>query len=359
MATPTSSPSPIEQLASDIASLQREVNSLQDDVRLSHVRDGIEDLETTTNGLPQRIQNLRDRGYVFEKGLEARAAELKNRWATQRFQITQQISHQANLLDMDMRAIDTMMMQLTARSNNPAGAQPFLAQTKSAVNSLESKITAAESTLRGMYNVFSDELNKLKSHFDDIEWMLSQLEQACFKLSPTEAGIMAVQAVWTRDGKEDKDDPKGNLYLTDQRLIFEQKEEIATKKVLFITTEKQKVQRVLLEVLVAQIETVKASKKGLFGNEDFIDLTFASGAQYPSAQLHLKGQDSNEWQGLINRAIAKEFDKGRAVAVDSEAVEKVKAAPTICPGCGGTIAQTILRGMDTITCEYCGYIIRL
>ena len=41
---------------------------------------------------------------------------------------------------------------------------------------------------------------------------------------------MGVKAVWTKDGKEDKSDPEGTLYLTDQRLLFEQKEEVATKK---------------------------------------------------------------------------------------------------------------------------------
>jgi hypothetical protein len=65
---------------------------------------------------------------------------------------------------------------------------------------------------------------------------------------PTEAAVFAVGVVSLQGSKGSPDDPKGILYLTDQRLIFEQKQEIATKKFLFITTEKQKVQKLVFEV---------------------------------------------------------------------------------------------------------------
>jgi hypothetical protein len=47
------------------------------------------------------------------------------------------------------------------------------------------------------------------------------------------------------------------------------------------------------------------------------------------------------------------------LALDQAAVEKVKTAPTQCPNCGGSITKPVLRGMDTITCEFCGNVIRL
>jgi hypothetical protein len=40
-------------------------------------------------------------------------------------------------------------------------------------------------------------------------------------------------------------------------------------------------------------------------------------------------------------------------------MDKVKAAPSQCPSCGGNINQVVLRGMDSLTCDYCGYVIRL
>jgi hypothetical protein len=77
-----------------------------------------------------------------------------------------------------------------------------------------------------------------------------------------------------------------------------------------------------------------------------------------SAHFHI-WQDCAAWQGLINRAKSKDFDQGRAVSIDQAEVEKVKAAPTQCPACGGAITQQVLRGQDTIKCEFCGNVIRL
>ena len=46
-------------------------------------------------------------------------------------------------------------------------------------------------------------------------------------------------------------------------------------------------------------------------------------------------------------------------SVDQAAVEKVRSAPTACPYCGGAITTQIVRGMDSIKCEFCGKLIRI
>ena len=115
----------------------------------------------------------------------------------------------------------------------------------------------------------------------------------------------------------------------------------------------------MLEVPVGQIEKVQASKKGLLGHEDHIEVFFSHDAPVSSAHFHLKGQDCKLWQRLIGRAKTGDFDQDRAVKLDQETVEKARTAPTRCPNCNAPITQRVLRGMDTITCEYCGYVIRL
>jgi predicted nucleic acid-binding Zn-ribbon protein len=354
-----STQSPVQQLAEEINSLQSSINSLQEDVRLAKLRDEMATIDNSTNRLTQQILDLRSRGYVFENDLEAKAADLNQRWVNQRPQVEQQINQQANALDMDMRQLASTSSQLAMRSSNPYAAQPYLAQAKSELAALQSKVSAAENTIQGMYRAFTEDADKINAHLKEIDWMLTQLSQASFQLLPTEAGLMAVNATWIKGGKESKDDPQGVLYLTDQRLIFEQKQEIATKKVLFIATEKQKVQKLQLEVPIVLTQEVKPTKQGMFGHEDHLELSFASGAPVNNAHFHINGQDCNAWQGLLNRAKVKDFDKGRSTPVDKTEVEKVKAAPTQCPICGGAITKPVLRGMDTITCEYCGNVIKL
>lgn len=352
-------PNPMEELARDISSVQSDLNSLQSKVRLSNVVDSIEDLDSKLAGLPQVIEGLRKRGYAFEKILDTQAQTLSQRWRGVEPVVRSRSHFQSQELAKSLPAIEAKMSHLASLSRAPSVARPVYSQVKTEIENLTEKAEAAESALRSMYNDLETEYNKINAHLQDVDKMLTQLAQASFTLLPTEAGIMSVKAVYTAGPKEDNDDPEGILFLTDQRIIFEQKEEVATKKVLFITTERKLVQKLLFEVPLALIEDVKPSKQGMFKNEDHLDIFFAVGAPMQKAHLHIDGQDCNEWQALIKRAKTKDFDRDRAVAVDQTEVEKVKAAPTICPACGGTINKPVLRGQESITCDYCGNVIRL
>jgi uncharacterized coiled-coil protein SlyX len=351
-------PSPAQQIADEIRSLQSKVNDLQGRVRMTKVRDTVEDFQTTVNGLTQRIANLRTRGFVFEKEMENQAQAFVGSWALLYPNLQSQINLQASALENSLRPIEMQMPQLNAAANNPFAARGLLGSLQSAVNMLESKVSAAERTIDGMYDKFNDQVHQFTKHLDEIEYLVTQLAQASFQLLPTEGGIMAIKAVWCKTGKEQKGDPEGILYLTDQRILFEQKEEIVTKKVLFIATEKQKVQQLQIVCPVTLVDRVDLSKQGLLKNEDHIEIRFTSGAPIEVAHFHI-WQDNATWQQLINRAKSKDFDKGRAVAIDQAVVDKVKTAPSQCPSCGGNITQVVMRGMDSLTCEYCGFIIRL
>ncbi len=351
-------PNPAQEISEEISALQNRVNTLQGSIQLTKSREAVEQIQTTVNGLAQRILSLRTRGYVFEKDLESQAQAFVSSWALLYPNLQAQINLQSSSLVNALRPIEMQMPQLAAMAGDPAVARGLLATLQSAVGQVESKVTAAEQSIDGMYNQFNNQLYTATRHLEEIEYLLTQLAEASFQLLPTEAGIAAVKAAWCKSGKEQKGDPEGVLYLTDQRLIFEQKEEIATKKVLFVVTEKKMVQGLQLEAPVALADKVETSKQGLLKNEDHIEIHFAGSAPVQMAHFHI-WQDAVAWQALINRARVKDFDQGRAVALDQAAVEKVKSVPAQCPSCGSNITTVVLRGMDSIKCEYCGYVIRL
>ncbi len=351
-------PSPAQQLASDISSLQTKIGSLQESVRLSRVRDAVEDLQTKITNAPQRIAALRAKGFVFEAKLEEQAAILAKQWAGVHPSISQQIAVQAANLQTSIRPIESQMTQLATAARNPAAARPLLSTIQSNVRMLEDKVSAAEKTIDGMYNQVESQFRNFESRLTEIEYLLTNLGEASFQLLPTEGGIAAVKAVWCKTGKEQKDDPEGVLFLTDQRLLFEQKEEVATKKVLFIATAKQKMQSLQWEVPVALLDTITTSKQGMLKNEDHIEIRFQPGAALEMAHLHI-WRDCEAWQALLNRAKGREFDQDRAVPIDQAAMDKVKAAPTQCPSCGAVMKNVVLRGQESITCEYCGAVVRL
>lgn len=347
-----------DQIRSDIQSLQSSLRNLQDTVRLSDLRDNVEDLQTTVSSMGQRIASLRERGYAFEKDLEGKAADFTAQWADLAPNINRQIQRESQSFERALRPLETQIVELAGKSGAAAALKPRVAQAQSKVAALQGRVEAAERSIRGSYDQFSSEVNQVKSQLYQLEWMMKELSEASFEMLATECGIMAVKAVWAKDGKERKDDPEGVLYLTDQRLIFEQKEKVATKKVLFIATEKKMVQEMRWEVPVAMLEKTKVRKEGFMNKDDFIDVQLGDGAPYDTLSLHI-WQPADDWVALLKRAKAKEFDATRAIEIDAETAEKVRSAPTQCPSCGGAINQVVLRGMDSITCEFCGVVIRL
>ena len=351
-------PSPAEEVKSKISSLQFDLKNLQTAVRLSTIRDSVEDLQSSVLGIDRRIQSLREQGYAFEKDLETLAADFAHQWQRIAPDIKAEIDREAGGLQRSLRPLELQISQLKGDSSPPAAVRDQLAALETRLEALESRVDAAEGSIRGMYDQFSSDFYQASAHLSDLEWMLRELSEATFELLASESGIMAVKAIWAQDGEETKNDPEGVLYLTDQRLIFEQKEKVATKKVLFIATEKELIQETRWEVPVSQIEEVSSQRKGFLKKDQFIEVKFRSGSPLGSALLHI-WQPGDEWVSLINRARGGEFDATRAVPIDEDILQKVANAPTQCESCGGVINQPILRGMDAITCEYCGTVMRL
>lgn len=355
---PTNTPSPAEQLNDDINSLQTKITWMYDTVRLKNVLNEVEDIQTTFANLPSRLARARSGGYVFEKHLDNEVNQYPRIWNGLHGQISMQINQQTTILQSSMRQIEMKMSQLNTSRSNISYARSQVSSIQSDISMLESKANSAESTIKGMYNAFASEVRSMDGHLSSIEYMLTNLAEANFTLLPTESGVRAVKAVWCKDSKERPEDPDGVLYLTDQRLLFEQKEEIATKKILFITTAKEKVQALKWEVPVAMVDQVIASKTGFLKNEDHLEIRFKPGAPVSVAHLHT-WWNGEEWVQFINRAKTRDYDRERTVPVDKAAEEKVKAAPAQCPSCGANVSQVVLRGQDSITCEYCGFVIRI
>lgn len=347
--------SPAEQLKYDIDSAKRNLNDLINKASLTTIRDDYSDLDATIANLPIRIQKIRGRKYAFNKINEKEAEEFQSQWATKRMMIQNKIDLEANALKANLRPLESRVTSLILGATSALTVK----NVQNELDSYESRISSAESSLRELYDGIRKEVEKLKTQLGLVEKTLDHSETASFGFLPGESVVMAVMAVWTRDNKEDKTDPEGILFLTDQRLLFEQKQQVAKKKVLFVTTERELVQNLLFETPVVSIESLKATKQGLFKNEDWLELQLASGSFARDAKLHLDGQDSVNWHKLITRVKTREIDSDRAFEIDKSAVEIARSAPTKCPNCGGAITKPVLRGMDSITCDFCGNVIRL
>ncbi|MEP7357081.1 MAG: hypothetical protein ABI847_07565 [Anaerolineales bacterium] len=352
--TPAAAPAAGQAPLTEAQLLQQEIDrfgAIQDDLMLSRINDDLEDVNSAIAALAPNIENIRSRGYVFKSYLERKAQTLATQWTELRPKVEAATRSSVTSLQNDAR-----LVQATFNQRRRATA---------ALSSLESKATAAQRNLQGMYDSLNDNVIQTQQQIDDISWTLQQAEQASFGFLPTEGVLEAVPANWKKP--DDKDGVGGVLYLTDQRLLFEQKEEVATKKVLFITTAKQKVQALAWEIPVSNIATATGSKRGFMNKDDFLTITASDSGGFKSAQgggfrntdVHLKGETGEAWQGFVGRVKSGEIAKERTVPVDEKAAATVSNAPTKCGTCGATITQTILRGQTELTCQYCGSLIRL
>jgi len=334
--------------------LQQEVdrfNAIQNDLLLTRVTSDLGDVDAAVSALPSNIAAIRARGYVFKSYLERKAETLAGQWRDLRPRVESSIQSQSQ--------------QLRNQANQVQQAHNRRQRATAAMSALESQASAAQRSLQGMYDPLNDNILQTQKQLDDIVWTLGQAEQASFGWLATEAPVEAVPANWSKPG--DKDGVGGVLYLTDQRLVFEQKEEVATKKVLFIATEKKKMQAMGWEVPVANIATAAGSKRGFMNKDDFLTITCAPGASlktpegttFQTADIHLMGETGDAWQAFIGRVKSGDVAKERTVPVDAKAAAAVANAPTKCGTCGATITQTILRGQTEISCQYCGSVIRV
>jgi hypothetical protein len=347
-------PNPADELRQQINDLRYKMNGLHDKANLKSVIDSFTDVDADITNLSTRIAALRQRKYVFNKLLETTAADFVKQWASQKGSIQSQITAQSTRLQSNLQFME---MRISSMGNLPSLANVQIMTSEA--EQLETQCNSIEDSIEAMFANIKNDLDQFKTELSVLDFTMEKTELASFGFLPDEAAVRAVKAVWCKNGKEQKDDPEGTLFLTDQRLLFEQDEEVATKKVLFVATEKKKIKEKLFEAPAVSITDVVSSKQGLFKNIDMLDIKFAAGCFTDKATLHIFDQPCEDWQKTIVKAKNHEIDSIRVVAVDQQVIEKVKAAPTQCPQCGGAISKPVLRGQDTITCEFCGAVIRL
>lgn len=339
----------------ELAMLDSRLSTLQEQLGLSKHYDAISDLDSGLSRLAEAIDDCRRRGYCYQSYLERKVETLDSKWDAARPRLLAAMTQ----AETDLQQLLNSAVQ--TRNSLGSGSVAMMATFDRNLDAIETRFGSADNALRSIYDGVLDTYYQTQSQVELVKSMLDNLDMATFSLIAGEGPVQAVQAKWWRDGQGKG--PEGILYLTDQRLLFEQKEEIATKKVLFITTEKETVRQLLFEAPLGSVKNVKSSAKGLFGNEDHLDFEFGSGAPYPLAHFHIKGQESDEWVGLVKRVQTGDIQTERTV-VDTAptpvqlANESASNAPQRCTACSAPITTPIMHGQRQIECEYCGTTMR-
>lgn len=296
------------EIASEVSVLQSSVSQIQSRASLSSLQTELTQLDQRFNELTAALETLRRQGYVYGGDMDSKLYDLMSQWQSVKPQAQTSIQQQSLALSQSAAGLHGPLSQLAARSGNAMQARSVLPSVSASVDAVMQNIYNAESNIRGLYGNIESEASSLNSRLSRAAEMMKLVAGAKLKLAEGESAVLVVKAKLDKEGKDE--DMQGFLYLTDKRLLYERKEEIVKKKVLFIATDKELVHELVMETPLANIAGVKASKKGLLGNEDHLDVEF--GGQ--PVHFHLDGQDSKEWQAMIERAKSGGLESERATA---------------------------------------------
>ena len=342
-----------EELQLEATRIETEFEKLEKQSQLSSVYDAIGRFDSKLVELPLKVDALRDRGYVHSGQLEDQLEALDDKWDEVRPRVESALREQVERLDKELDEAERKVN----RMKSAAGVK----SAETAVSSLANQISAAENAVEGLYEGLETELDTVGYRLDRISRMLDLYEgSAEIRLYQAEGPLMAVEAEWEQDGDEG---PDGYLFLTDQRLLFEQREEVVTKRKFGIfKSESEKIQKVLIEVQTHEIDQVSHKEEGGFlgmGKADIMELIFAATAPLTRARFHLQGQNSSDWAAMIKRVQTGEIDEDRAedYLEEVETAEAVTASfPTQCPTCFAAV-EPPPRGATTLTCGFCSTVI--
>jgi hypothetical protein len=349
--------SPEELRAERFDRLRSRWNGLRGRAKLAHLHDGLEDTTAKIEALPHQIAGLRSRGYRYSRTWEAQAATLSDGWPQRRREAQRLLREQAS-------GLEGLAGEIERLCNMSRPADSILDRLEDRLDRLDSQIGSAERAVGGTFDSLNSQLGGLQREFSAVEFLLGSLDVAAFSLYPDENGVAACEAVWTNH----PDEPEGILFLTGGRLVFEQREKKAKKKVLFITTESELVQKTLWEAPVGILAELEAEdKKKFLRRKELLHLRFReyTSGLHGDVTLRLEGTTNEEWAGLIKRVQSGEIEADRYdVAPDAgppaEAAPPPPPAeiPTKCPACGGSLPP-LVKGMRELVCEYCSTSVRV
>ncbi len=340
---------PPGDLGQKVSDLKRRHEEFLSRANLSGVASRISTITTDIGRLPELIADVRRRGYVYRAYLEQKAEVLAQQWQETQSRVHETVNREIEDLREQLKPAEAAVRQIDFRPT-----LPVINSLESTLNLVQQKIEAAESRVQDMFRPLETELQTTKRQLDEIKWFCQVKEEASFDFYPAEAVFLAAKAEWVASGRG-KDDPDGILFLTDQRLVFEQKEKVGGG--LFRRGEEK--QGKTWEVPLSAVEDVQPENKGLFGGKDMLHLTLGRGAPYPKITVEVKGGvDCKYWARELKRMMSGETKNERASQPDPELIEQLRNAPTQCHVCGGQLPR-LVAGQLEVQCSYCGTVIRI
>lgn len=297
-------------LSAELNSLQYSLDELHQRSSFSQLDADVASLDSNLNHALNLLESAREAGYKYQGDLEDIAYTAMTRWQQIREDVGRKIQQSATSFRGQLGPMDNYVRQLNMSLGSGAQALNAIGTLRNEISQALGRVGELERSIESSYDEIERAASELITRLTAIHWMLGQAGEASFPFEKDEDLYRAVKARWDYEGDQD---PEGILFLTSKRLIFERKEKVATKKLLFITTAKELVQQLMIGQTLANVKDTKAQNKGLFGHQDFMDVTF-SDAKIGTIAFHIDGQSSEDWARHIKDAKSGKIEGERAKA---------------------------------------------
>jgi len=279
-----------------IAALRQEYDQLRQRTDLTEVTDTVWRLARDVGGFEARVEALRQGGYPFTQSLANGARDLRDRWPNTEGEFDRELRDVRYDVERSLDRVDNAM-----RDAERAPDEGRIDSARTEIQSAARCLPEAQERLARIYERDERDIKAMGARLDALEWSVQQLNAASFKLDSGEALIIAAPAEWT-ETTGDRRDMDGVLYLTDRRVLFEEKERTGAFLGLFGG---RKQQALTWAVALNDIEDVSGEDRGILGTHHMLYLSSRPGAEPAKITIEIKrSADNPEWVAFIRQAKA-------------------------------------------------------
>ena len=268
----------------------------QSQYRIAHKRiDSVGDradvnkLQKDLEASGSQVGQVRQEGYIYAGDLENRIKRALRQVLQSKSIIEQAIAEEKETLLKKSQQVEVIVDQ--AEDDDEAAI--------SAINNLKSEIRKSDERIQEITKPIRDVIDAIRREINEIKEAIDIIDDITFTIDDDENLVLATESTW-EDGK---DKLSGHLFLTDQRLIFEQKEKTGKFLGLFGGKVEHEVE---WSAPVSAVVSVNSKDAGMMGRKEMLMIGTTGENDAPkSITVQLKGGADNEiWQKLIQEAKA-------------------------------------------------------